>query len=438
VTVLDVLCTGDTTAGWFYSETNGSWDPYDNSVPTPLFHLMDNTVEEDYYGFCINYEVGIDKGDNFMASVYTAKPTCKNNSIAYILNNWIIDKDHCTNVSAGQSAVWYFWYINDTFCGLFEPQYNHTATPTDPEWESNWIPDCSAHQKACAFINASINESVPYNISITPSTGSYLEETPIPLEAKVDYCLEELGDEVTVVFETDAGLFENDDSDFENDTIGGIARATLTCGLGVESANVTARVKDTKWFEIVDPCAEYQETIRIINLTNDANFTFVEQQLTPDIRIEKLVNGANTYTAARNETVTFNLTITNTGTANLVNLKVTDTLPADITWANAASPAEDSVAGKTIIWKDNLTAVLGPWESFTITFNATVDPEACGRLTDVATVTAESDWGDVSDSDDASVYVECEKVPVLTPFGIAALIGLLSMVTALSIKRRKG
>jgi uncharacterized repeat protein (TIGR01451 family) len=355
------------------------------------------------------------------------------------LNNWIIDRDHCDNVSAGQSAVWYFWYIDEGFCSSGTPlQYNHTATPSDPDWESNWIPNCSAHQEACDFINASINESVPYNISITPSTGSYLEETPIPLEATVDYCLGAVGAEVTVVFGTDAGLFENSDSNFENDTIGGIARATLTCDSGIKSANVTARVKDTKWFEIIDPCAEYQETIRIINLTADAAFTFSEEPKEPEIRIEKLVNGANTYTAARNETVTFTLNITNTGTANLTNLKITDTLPADITWADAASPAEDSVAGKTIIWAGNLPAVLEPSGLFTITFNATVDPEACGMLRDVATVTAESDWGDASDSDDAFVYVECEKVPVLTPFGIAALIGLLSLVTALSIKRRRG
>ena len=60
-------------------------------------------------------------------------------------------------------------------------------------------------------------------------------------------------------------------------------------------------------------------------------------------------------------------------------------------------------------------------------------------LRDVAYVTANSSWcpGPVSDEDDAFVYVECKKVPVLTPIGIAALIGLLSLLMVLSIKNKK-
>ncbi|MEA2075593.1 MAG: hypothetical protein U9O85_07675, partial [Euryarchaeota archaeon] len=122
VTVSEVLCQQATTAGWFYNETHGNWNPYE-VVYTPLFHI--DVDGEDYYGFCINYEVGIDAGNNFTASIYPAEPTCKNNSIAYILNNWIIDDGHCSNVSAGQSAVWYFWYIDEGFCSLENPQYNH-------------------------------------------------------------------------------------------------------------------------------------------------------------------------------------------------------------------------------------------------------------------------------------------------------------------------
>ena len=144
VEVLKLYCGGRTTAGWFYNGT--SWGYYDN-LPTYLFQLK---VDEDTYNaLCINLTVYLRERDTFNASKYTAEPTCKNNSIAYILNNWIIDPNHCDNVSAGQSAVWYFWYINETFCRLGTPQYNHTATPGDPGWESNWIPDCTAHPLAC-------------------------------------------------------------------------------------------------------------------------------------------------------------------------------------------------------------------------------------------------------------------------------------------------
>jgi uncharacterized repeat protein (TIGR01451 family) len=418
---------------------------------------MDNTEGEDYYGFCINYTAPINVSNTFNASVYTAEPTCKNNSIAYILNNWTINCDNCANVSAGQSAVWYFTYINESFCGLGTPQYNHTA---EPPVESNWIPNCTAHPEACEMINDSINKSVPYNITITPSTRSFEKGKPIPLNATVDYCLVTVGTEVTVVFETDNGTFENGTNVFENSTIGGIARATLTCNN--DSANVTARVKDMKWFEIFDPigCQEedYQPTLRIINLTDDAAFSFSDEPKIPDISIVKLVNGLNTYTAVHNETVTFTLNVTNTGTANLTNLTVIDVLPLKqankgLTYADAANPHEDGLASSinpagwihfTIHWYGYTDIINGnliqfeplkPGDSFEITFNATVDPQACGMLRDIATVTAKSDSGDVSDSDDAFVHVKCIKVPLLTPFGIAALIGLLSLVAVLSMSK---
>ena len=560
MTIDSACCPGVTTEGWFYNVTNTSWDYITRH--TPLFHIIDNTIGDDYYGFCINLEVPVTPPQTFNASVYTAEPTCKNNSIAYILNNWTIDCDHCDNVSAGQSAVWYFWYINETFCSIGTPRYNHTATPSDPGWESNWIPDCTAHPLACEFIKESINKSVPYNITISPKTGRYVKGTPVKLEAKVDYCLGGVGEEVTVVFKTDAGYFnESGGSVYKNKTVNGIAKATLVCN--EKGANVTVRVKDMNWFEIVDPTGcngEYQETLRIINITDDASFSFYEittgelegyiyedrscnceynpgypepgvagitvellndstvvnttetnasgyykftnippgnytvrynaselpAHLSPKcdddggsategsvivpeggkarhnfgvkavvgISIEKLVNGVNTYTAARNETVTFTLKITNTGDVNLTNITVIDTLPPKkynkgLTWTGWADPPADAWASSTdpsgwihftIHWW-NLTQFepLKPGESFVITFNATVDPEAYGMLRDVANVTANSSWcpGPVSDEDDAFVFVECKKVPVLTPIGIAALIGLLSLLVVLSIKNKK-
>ncbi len=570
VSVLDVCCDTTQTWGWFYNETT-KW-VYSTADYTPLFKL--SVDGDNYYAYCVNYEVSLTPGNTFNASIYTAEPTCKNNSIAYILNNWTIDCPHCTNVSAGQSAVWYFAYIDDIFCSLGTPQYNHTATPTDPGWESQWIPNCTAHPEACDFINASINQSVPYNVTITPKTGNYSEGTPIPLEATVDYCLEEVGEEVTVVFEADNCKFENDATVYENDTVNGIANAILTCDASVDSVNVTARVKDMKWFEIVVPCNGYQETLKIINLTDDANFSFYEVtpgevdgyvyedrscnceynpdypepgvaditvklvnvttsivvkttttnsngyykftdvpagdytvkyeendlpahlspkcddpppgdyanptegsvtvpeggiarhnfgvKATPQISIKKLVNGKDSIIAERNDTVTFTLTITNTGLVNLTNLTVDDQFPLKqqdrgLTWTGWAEPPVDaalsSIAGGWIDFDihwwgyDTTTGHLAqfeplePGESFEITFNATVDPDAKGRYKNVGYVTAESEWcGDVSDDDFAHVIVGVppEKVPVLTPFGVAALIGLLSLVAVLGISKSNG
>ena len=434
VTVLETCCNETMTEGWFYNGTGWNY----SAVYTPLLHLMDNTDETDYYGFCINYTLPINETDTFNASVYVAEPTCKNNSIAYILNNWTIDCNNCSNVSAGQSAVWYFWYINDTFCGLGTPQYNHTAIPDDPDWESYWIPNSTAHQNATDMINASINQSVPYAIVVNPNTGSYAVGEPIPLNATVDYCLEEHGAEVTVVFETDNGTFENNASVFENETIDGIARATLTCDN--DTANVTARVKDMKWFEIVEPCEVYQETLRIINITDDANFSFFK---TPDIGIVKLVDDVKSKMVVHSQTVTFTLNVTNTGNATLNEIMVNDTLPAKLTFVNA-TPVQDSATPNadgttTIIWQTNLADELEPGNYTLITFNATIDPDAETGVTytNRVTVNATSDYGDAGPKDDsASVYLrQSHEVPVLTPFGIAALIGLLGMVAVLSMSK---
>jgi hypothetical protein len=126
---------------------------------------------------------------------------------------------------------------------------------------------------------------------------------------------------------------------------------------------------------------------------------------------------------------------------------VVDLLPADITWADAATPVEDNVIPNangttTIVWKNNLTQFepLQPGKSFEILFNATINEDAeCDKiLRNWATVNATSEWGNVENTDYADVYLEClPRVPVLTPFGIAALIGLLSLVIALSTRKKK-
>lgn len=564
VLVYDVCCDepdgGRYTLGWFYNGTDWVYSkPSPDRDWTYLFGLEVDGVE--YYGYCINYTAPLELGDEFNASIYSAEPSCKNNSIAYILNNWTHVCGNCDIVSAAQSAIWYFWYINESLCGTGSAGLPNPPIiePEQPGWESYWIPNCSAHPLACEFINEAINKSVPYNITLSPSSGDYTVGTPLELTATVEYCLEAVGAEVTVVFETDCGTFvETASPVYENDTVNGIAKAHLDCD--GDSANVTASIKDMKWFEIVDAtgCEEevYQETLRIINVTDPAMFTFSEvttkevegyvyedwscnctydagEKGVPDvtvelvnvstglvvnttttdingyynftdvpvglytvrydtstlpshldprcdddssadgipaintsdqfngigthwhnfsvealveIEIEKLVNGLSSYTATRNETVMFTLNITNTGEANLTNLTVTDVLPDGLSWADDANPGEDSVIENpdgttTIVWMSNLTLLdpFEPGEWVKITFNATVDPGVCGMFKDVADVTANSSWcsGITMDNDDAYVFVECTKVPVLTPFGIAALIGLLGLVVVLTIRRIK-
>ena len=162
----------------------------------------------------------------------------------------------------------------------------------------------------------------------------------------------------------------------------------------------------------------------------------------PSIGIEKLVDGVKSKQVVHNQTVTFTLNVTNTGNVTLKEILVNDTLPAKLTYINA-SPVQDSAdqnldGTTTIIWKDNLTE-LDPGNYIVITFNATIGPDAESGVTytNRVTVNATSDYGDVGpENDSASVYLRRPtQVPVLSPFGIAALIGLLSLVAVLSISK---
>ena len=176
---------------------------------------------------------------------------------------------------------------------------------------------------------------------------------------------------------------------------------------------------------------------------NDSASVYLEGKV-PDIGIVKFVDGVKSKMVVHNQTVTFTLNVTNTGNVTLREIVVNDTLPAKLTFVNSAIPVQDSATlnadrTTTIIWQTNLTAGLEPGNYTLITFNATIDPDAEIDVTHTnkVTVNATSDYGDAGPkSDSASVYLErSHKVPVLTPFGIAALIGLLSLVAVLSMSK---
>jgi len=121
-----------------------------------------------------------------------------------------------------------------------------------------------------------------------------------------------------------------------------------------------------------------------------------------DIDIVKLINGTKMHSAQRGEIVEITLNITNTGRVNITDLVVVDELPSGLSWADSAVPGEDSVVGNKVTWSSE---VLQPGESFVIRFLAEVAQDASGTLVNTANVTGESDWGNVSDDDNASVRV---------------------------------
>ena len=170
------------------------------------------------------------------------------------------------------------------------------------------------------------------------------------------------------------------------------------------------------------------------------------QALTPDIRVNNTVSPA----AAMPDTdVTFTINVTNTGDCTLNPVRIVDTLPAEMSYV-ASKPEADYQEGQMIIW--NNVSLLDPGESAIITLVAHIESGASGRLTDIANASGTPPAGDnVTDSDTANVEVGGQpptptptptppipaQVPEFTSVGLIALIGLLSVIAALRIKRRE-
>ena len=141
--------------------------------------------------------------------------------------------------------------------------------------------------------------------------------------------------------------------------------------------------------------------------------------------------------------MTFTIDVTNTGDCTLNPVRVVDTLPAGMSYvATGTSPIPDGVVGNTITWTN--VSALSSGASATITLVANIDSGASGTLNNTANATGTPPTGDnVTGTATAEVEVEEQpptptaQVPAFTSVGLIALIGLLSVIAAISIKRRK-
>ncbi|RMF03858.1 MAG: DUF11 domain-containing protein, partial [Chloroflexi bacterium] len=101
--------------------------------------------------------------------------------------------------------------------------------------------------------------------------------------------------------------------------------------------------------------------------------------------------------AQAGQTLTYTIHFTNTGTAVATGLRITDTLPASVTYNSTSGPAPDSTTGGQLVWQSNLPASLSPLDgvqAITVTVTVTqpvvngaqmmnqVDIWATGPITD--------------------------------------------------------
>ena len=124
---------------------------------------------------------------------------------------------------------------------------------------------------------------------------------------------------------------------------------------------------------------------------------------TPDLEVSVV---ADVATAQPGDTVTYTLTVTNNGHGTARDVAVSDTLPADLTFASASDGG--SASGQTVTWPAITTLAEGATATRTVT--ATVDSDAsAGDADNTATVATAND--PVASNDTAAVTTSVEVPP---------------------------
>jgi uncharacterized repeat protein (TIGR01451 family) len=169
-------------------------------------------------------------------------------------------------------------------------------------------------------------------------------------------------------------------------------------------------------------------------VSDDATTTveFKEFELCPKKNVDKSV-------AAPNETLSYWIYYKNTGTGTLTNVTIKDTIPDDTTYIDGSLTGLNCnyyPANRTIICD---IGTLTPGVDGNVTFEVTINASVPGGTVIHNCVVLTSDQDNPPDPcADTIVTRPPAAVPVLTPIGIIALIGLLSLVAigSISIRRR--
>ena len=144
-------------------------------------------------------------------------------------------------------------------------------------------------------------------------------------------------------------------------------------------------------------------------LANNSDSGSVEVKCA-DIQIEKT---ADDEIVSAGEQIGFDIVVTNDGNGTAKNVTVTDTLPTDagLSWtiesvSGDGSPSCSITSGVLTC----TSAALGAGESFTVHIVSPTTSASCGVVDNTASVVAGNDG---SDSDDATVTVQCPDVTVV-------------------------
>ena len=125
--------------------------------------------------------------------------------------------------------------------------------------------------------------------------------------------------------------------------------------------------------------------VRRVNSTATANFTALEA----GIQVNKTVYPR---AGAPSTNVTFNITVNNTGTADLGNVAVVDTLPEGMSYVSS-SPVAENVSDRVVTW--NIGQLLSNSSPVSLELVAQVEQGASGELVNSVEAIGEPEQGGI-------------------------------------------
>ena len=172
-----------------------------------------------------------------------------------------------------------------------------------------------------------------------------------------------------------------------------------TSGTGADFTNVGALVLNFNGVSALDGQVSVIELVGMATKQADFTFSGFDLALTKDV---------DRAVASPNETLTYTVTITNSGVSNAYNSVFTDTLPGGVTYVSGSTSIGTSVIYSGGEVTSNL-GTLAPGATVTITLLATVDSSAVGTLLNTGTVSASKEV-DLSNNTDTAVTTVVPKI----------------------------
>lgn len=153
-----------------------------------------------------------------------------------------------------------------------------------------------------------------------------------------------------------------------------------------------------------------------------------------DLTITK--TGPNT--TSPDATIAYDITITNNGPTDAINVEMTDVLPANTTFASLTSPAGWSCTTPAVGATGTVTCTIatlpnGAVAEFVLVVNVT--STASGDITNTASVTSPSDPTPTNNAGTTTANVGIAGVPTLSPFALALLALSMAAVVMLVLRR---